>query len=79
MTASRLQAGGLIDRSRPIRFTFDGLSLQGFAGDTLASALLASDVLVVGRSFKLHRPRGPFGAGCDDSVSMVERVEPRPR
>lgn len=78
MTASRLAQGGAIDRTKPISFSFDGMSLSGFAGDTLASALLANDVMVVGRSFKLHRPRGLFGAGYDDPGSMVERLGPRP-
>lgn len=78
MTASRLASGGTIDRSRPLSISFDGMTLKGFAGDTLASALLANDVMVVGRSFKLHRPRGLFGAGYDDPGSMVERIGPRP-
>jgi len=78
MTAIRLSSGGVIDRTRPLSFSFDGLSLGGFAGDTLASALLANDVMLVGRSFKLHRPRGLFGAGYDDPGSMVERLGPRP-
>ena len=54
----RLGGGGRIDRSAPLRFTFDGRSYQGHAGDTLASALLANGVHLVGRSFKYHRPRG---------------------
>lgn len=78
MTASRLAQGGAIDRTRPLSFSFDGLRLSGFAGDTVASALLANDVLLVGRSFKLHRPRGLFGSGHDDPGSMVERLGPRP-
>lgn len=55
---SRRGTGGLIDRSRPIGFSFDGERYAGFAGDTLASALVANDVKLVGRSFKYHRPRG---------------------
>ena len=58
MSGSRLAAGGCVDRNRPLRFTFDGRAYTGHAGDTLASALLANGVSVVGRSFKLHRPRG---------------------
>ena len=54
----RLAAAGSIDRSRPLEFTFDGLLYQGFFGDTLASALIANGVHLVGRSFKYHRPRG---------------------
>ena len=60
-TAPRLAHGGRIDRTRPLTFTFDGRTLTGFAGDTLASALLANGVHLVGRSFKVHRPRGIVG------------------
>ena len=66
MTGSRAQSGGLIDRSQPLSFQFDGRSYSGFAGDTLASALLANGVRVMGRSFKYHRPRGVWGAWFDD-------------
>lgn len=76
MSANRLPSGGFVDRNRPISFRFDGMALQGCAGDTVASALLANDVLLAGRSFKLHRPRGFFGAGYDDGI-MVERLAPR--
>ena len=55
-------AGTRIDRSRTVSFDFNGDTLSGFAGDTLASALLANGVQLVGRSFKLHRPRGFFPA-----------------
>jgi sarcosine oxidase subunit alpha len=72
VTARRLPAGGLIDRTRPLAFTFDGRALSGFAGDTLASALLASGVRVVGRSFKYHRPRGIFGAWVEEPNAIVE-------
>ena len=61
---SRLDVGGRVDRSRPLSFTFDGRSYRGFAGDTLASALLANGVHLVGRSFKYHRPRGIMTAGA---------------
>ena len=54
----RVAGVGSIDRSRPLRFTFDGVAYQGYAGDTLASALLANGVHLVGRSYKYHRPRG---------------------
>jgi heterotetrameric sarcosine oxidase alpha subunit len=67
----RLPAGGRIDRSRPIDFTFDGKTLRGFHGDTLASALLANDVALVGRSFKYHRPRGIFSAGPEEPNALV--------
>ncbi|MDD2877487.1 MAG: 2Fe-2S iron-sulfur cluster-binding protein [Acidiphilium sp.] len=72
MTAHRLPAGGLIDRGRPLGFTFDGKRYQGFAGDTLASALLANDVRLVGRSFKYHRPRGLIAAGVEEPNALVE-------
>ena len=54
----RLSEGGRINRSNPIEFSFDGKTFSGFEGDTLASALLANGVHLVGRSFKYHRPRG---------------------
>jgi len=63
--------GGLIDRDRPLAFRFDGRAYTGFAGDTLASALLANDVKVVGRSFKYHRRRGIFGAGVEEPNALV--------
>jgi len=66
MTARRLPRGGEIDRTRPLRFTFDGQAVSGFHGDTLASALLASGQPVLGRSFKYRRPRGLFGAGVEE-------------
>ena len=63
MTGSaRLASGGRIDRGAPISFRFDGKRYSGFAGDTLASALLANGVGLFGRSFKYHRPRGVFSA-----------------
>ena len=72
MTAPfRLDAGGRIDRGRPIRFTFDGKPLEGLAGDTLASALLANGVHLMGRSFKYHRPRGLLSAGSDEPNALV--------
>ena len=84
MTGFRLDTGGQIDRTRPIAFQFDGRSYQGFAGDTLASALLASGVMVFGRSFKYHRPRGVLGAGVEEPNALVtagtgNRAEPNTR
>ncbi len=81
---SRLATGGLIDRASRRDFTFDGRKLSGFAGDTLASALLANDITLVGRSFKYHRPRGIFSAGADEPNALVElrggaRREPNTR
>ncbi len=68
----RLTEGGRIDRSRPIRFRFDGREYQGFTGDTLASALLANGVRIAARSFKYHRPRGIMGAGVEEPAVLVE-------
>ena len=62
----RLPKGGRIDRSKRVSARFDGKGLTGFAGDTLASALLANDRLLVGRSFKYHRPRGIVAAGIEE-------------
>lgn len=67
----RAEKGGLIDRSRPVTFTFDNEQLEGFAGDTLASALLANGIHLVGRSFKYHRPRGILTAGSEEPNALV--------
>ena len=64
MTSYRLDKGGLIDRSTALRFTFDGALHIGHTGDTLASALMANGVTLMGRSFKYHRPRGVLAAGA---------------
>jgi heterotetrameric sarcosine oxidase alpha subunit len=71
----RVPSKGHIDRSHPLRFRFDGREMTGFAGDTLASALMANGVKVVGRSFKYHRPRGILTAGSEEPNAMVEIVE----
>src|SRR5437868_15484972 len=71
MNAFRAPSGGHIDRSRPLRFTFDGVALTGFAGDTLATALLANGIHLVGRSFKYHRPRGIVAAGVEEPNALV--------
>ena len=63
--------GGRIDRHRDVRFTFDGRPYSGHPGDTLASALLANGVSLVGRSFKYHRPRGVLAAGVDEPNALV--------
>jgi len=68
---SRLAQGGLIDRTRRYAFTFDGKAFSGFAGDTLASALVANDIKLVGRSFKYHRPRGILTAGPEEPNALV--------
>ncbi len=68
MSASpiRLPEGGRVDRSKPVSFTLDGKRMSGLRGDTLASALLANGVTLVGRSFKYHRPRGLMSAGIEE-------------
>ena len=71
MSAHRIDGLGRVDRARPISFTFDGRSYRGFAGDTLASALLANGVSLFGRSFKYHRPRGLLGAGAEEPNALV--------
>ncbi|AZO57788.1 MULTISPECIES: sarcosine oxidase subunit alpha [unclassified Mesorhizobium] len=70
--SNRLANGGLVDRSAPLNFTFDGKSYCGFKGDTLASALVANGVKLVGRSFKYHRPRGILTAGSEEPNALVE-------
>jgi len=72
MTRSfRTATGGRIERARALRFQFDGREYSGFAGDTLASALLANGVHLVGRSFKYHRPRGILSAGPEEPNALV--------
>ncbi len=71
MSALRTPAGGRIDRAKPLRFSFDGRVYSGFWGDTLASALLAQGVHLVGRSFKYHRPRGILAAGAEEPNGLV--------
>jgi sarcosine oxidase subunit alpha len=68
----RLEKGGLINRSKKISFKFNGKKYYGYEGDTIASALLANGVHLVGRSFKYHRPRGFFGAGVDEPYAIVQ-------
>jgi len=67
----RTNGGGRIDRKQSLSFTFDGKSYQGVAGDTLASALLANGVHLVGRSYKYHRPRGILSAGAEEPNALV--------
>ena len=71
MNAFRTPSGGRIDRAKTLRFTFDGVALTGCAGDTLASALLANGIHLVGRSFKYHRPRGIVSAGAEEPNALV--------
>ena len=83
--STRLQKGGrLIDRARSANFTFNGKRLSGFAGDTLAASLLANDQMLVGRSFKYHRPRGIVASGAEEPNALVNmgeggRFEPNQR
>ena len=68
----RLDNVGLINRDKKISFKFNGKSYLGYEGDTLASALIANGVHLIGRSFKYHRPRGFFGAGVDEPYAVVQ-------
>src|ERR1700755_2208498 len=75
---------GRIDRDQPLRFTFNNQTYYGYKGDTLASALIANGVTLVGRSFKYHRPRGILTAGSEEPNALVElragtRREPNTR
>ena len=63
---------GLIDVNKPLSFEFNGLTYPGYRGDTLASALLANGQILVGRSFKYHRPRGVFSAGSEEPNALVQ-------
>ena len=69
---ARLPEGGRIDRSKPLNFLFNGKEYQGYAGDTLAAALLANGVSLVGRSFKYHRPRGIIGGGAEEPNAIMQ-------
>ena len=83
--STRLATGGrLIDRSKRVGFSFNGQRLSGHPGDTLASALLANDQMMLGRSFKYHRPRGPVASGAEEPNALVNlgtgnRLEPNQR
>ena len=84
MSRARLPSGGQIDRARRLEFRFDGRAYTGHPGDTLASALLASGVRLMGRSFKYHRPRGVLTAGSEEPNALVTlrsgaRSEPNTR
>ncbi|HXB17533.1 MAG TPA: 2Fe-2S iron-sulfur cluster-binding protein [Steroidobacteraceae bacterium] len=71
---ARVAQGLLTDPARPLAFRFDGAQLQGLAGDTLSSALLANGRQLVGRSFKYHRPRGIVTAGCEEPCALVDVI-----
>ncbi|WP_372831783.1 sarcosine oxidase subunit alpha [Pontibacterium sp.] len=69
---NRLQSGGRIDRSKPLTFTYNGKKFNGFLGDTLASAMLANGIDIVGRSFKYSRPRGIVAAGAEEPNAVLQ-------
>jgi sarcosine oxidase subunit alpha len=82
--ANRLPKGGRVDRAKALRFTFDGQRMTGHPGDTLASALLANGIVLVGRSYKYHRPRGILSAGAEEPNALIQlgqgaRTEPNLR
>lgn len=70
-SAFRLPSGGRIERDRPLRFHFNAHGIDGYQGDTIASALLANGVHLMGRSFKYHRPRGPLTHGSDEPNALL--------
>ncbi|AWI85231.1 sarcosine oxidase subunit alpha [Alloyangia pacifica] len=69
--SGRVEGKGRVNPSRPVNFTFDGKTYQGYEGDTVASALLANGVHLMGRSFKYHRPRGPVAAGSEEPNALI--------
>ena len=71
----RLSSGGQINRTESISFKFNGKTFYGFKGDTLASALLANGIHLVGRSFKYHRPRGIFTSGVEEPNALVQIIK----
>ena len=71
MTQVNRLAGGQVDQTKTLNFHFDGATYRGHPGDTLASALLANGVRLIGRSFKYHRPRGVFSAGSEEPNALV--------
>jgi NADPH-dependent 2,4-dienoyl-CoA reductase/sulfur reductase-like enzyme len=68
----RVEGRGRIDRSTPVKFEFNGKTVKGLKGDTVASALLANDIKLMGRSFKYHRPRGPLTAGSEEPSALIQ-------
>ena len=69
---SRFSSGGRIDRNKPVKFSFDGKTYMGLQGDTIASALLANGVKIIGRSWKYHRPRGIVGDGAEEPNALFQ-------
>ena len=80
----RVASKGILSQDHEVTFYFDSKPYQGFVGDTVASALLANDVHLVGRSFKYHRPRGILGIGSEEPNALISvhkggKVEPNVR
>ncbi len=71
MTTHRIPGRGRVDHARPVRFSFDGTTIEGRAGDTVASALIANGIHLMGRSFKYHRPRGAVTAGSEEPNALI--------
>lgn len=71
MSEYRVSGRGRVDSTQPVTFTFDGATYRGFKGDTVASALLANGVHLMGRSFKYHRPRGAVAAGSEEPNALI--------
>ena len=73
MSARRIHKPGIrVDASQPVTFQWNGQTCQGLAGDTLAAALIANGVRVVGQSYKYGRPRGILAAGCEEPNALVQ-------
>ena len=86
MSRYRIAGKGRVNHTKPVRFTFDGKTYSGLEGDTVASALLANGVHLLGRSFKYHRPRGVVTAGSEEPNALIgtsrgtaDRYEPNTR
>ncbi|WP_137702075.1 sarcosine oxidase subunit alpha family protein [Marimonas lutisalis] len=75
MSTRLAQGGRRIDRRKSVEFRFNGKRLKGYEGDTLASALLANDQMMVGRSFKYHRPRGIVASGAEEPNALFNTGE----
>ena len=75
MSTRLANSGRLIDRSKPVEFKFNGKRFKGYEGDTLASALFANDQMMVGRSFKYHRPRGVVASGAEEPNALFNMGE----
>ena len=84
MTEYRVAGKGRVDHDTPVKFTFDGQTVTGLKGDTVASALLANGQHLMGRSFKYHRPRGVVASGAEEPNALVnlgtgDTLEPNQR